>query len=81
MVASTAELSTVDYARSIVLSLYPMLDRVEWRMPLPPDSCVWRGEAQSQYARQLSAAREATAVLRMHLDRALDAMQAVGSCG
>lgn len=65
----------------MLLSLYPILDRVEGRLPRPPEQCVWRGEAQSQYAGQLSAVRETIAVLRMRLDRTLEAMQVVGSCG
>lgn len=73
--------AAVEYARPILLSLYPVLDRVEARLPQPPDSCVWQGLARTQYAMQLNQVREAIVLARAHLDRAVEALRIVGTCG
>lgn len=81
MLNTVTEAGPAEYARPILLSLYPMLDRVEHRLPHAPQSTDWRGDAQTQYARQLALIREAAAIARMHLDNTLEALRAADSCG
>ena len=81
MLNTVTEAGPAEYARPILLSLYPMLDRVERRLPRPPEASTWQGQAKTQYAIRLDLVGEATAIIRMHLDGAVEALQSADSCG
>ena len=81
MLNTVTEAGPTEYARPILLSLYPMLDRVEHRLPRPPEANSWQGQAKTQYAIRLGLLSEATTIIRMHLDGAVEALQSADSCG
>ena len=70
-----------DYARSTLLALTPMLDRVEQRIPLPPAQVVWNGGAKTQYEMELARLRDLVTLLRTHQQQLVDSLAAVSSCG
>ena len=81
MLNTANDIAIAEYARPILLSLYPMLDRVELRLPRAPEASTWQGQAKTHYALRLDLIRETTAIIRMHLDGVIEELHSAGSCG